>query len=190
MSGRSGWIVGLLVVAVVAVAALVGCGGGSPSTGGSRLPARPDELHLDRVDPCALLTRPQVHQLGVGAGKRKENTDELGSGGCLWDNFPEEPDTSFLARLITNRGADYALDSTEPTQVVKIDGFSAVQTKSPQGDPNDHCLLYIDVATGESLMVKWLTLSRNYPGLTDQFACQQARDAGRLMVENLRGLSH
>lgn len=187
MSGRLGWVIGLLVVAL---AVLVGCGSESPTSGGSRLPARPNEVRLDQVDPCALLTPPQVHQLGVGVGRRKENTDELGSAGCLWDNFPEEPDTSYLARLITKRGADYALDSTEPTQVVTIDGFSAVQTKSPQGDPKDHCLLYIDVAAGESLMVKWLTLSRSYPGLTDHLACDQARDAGRLMVENLRGLSH
>lgn len=183
-SGRSGWLVGLLAVAL---AALVGCGGESPSTGGSRLPHRPAELRLDGADPCALLTPPQIRQLGVHGGKREENTDELGSVGCLWRNFPDEPDIGYLAQLITKRGADYALGSTEPTQIVTIDGFSAVQTKSPQGDPKDHCLLYIDVAQGQSLMVKWLTLSRNYPGLTDELACQQDREAGRLMVENLRG---
>lgn len=186
-NGRPGCLVGLILVAL---AALAGCGHGSPSAGEPRLPARPTDMRLDTIDPCALLTSAQIRQLGVGAGKRRENTDELGSAGCLWDNFPKEPDTSYVARLITKRGADYALGSTEPTQVVTIDGFSAVQTKSPQGDPKDHCLLFVDVAQGESLFVQWLTLSHNYPGLTDQLACEQAREAGRLMLENLRGLSH
>lgn len=186
-SNRPSWLVGLVVVAL---AALVSCAGGPPPAGASRLPSRPAELRLDRIDPCALLTPAQFRQLGVHPGQRAENTDEIGSSDCLWRNFPEEPDIKYLARLITKRGADYVLDSTEPTQVVTIDGFSAVQTKSPQGDPKDHCLLFVDVAQGESLLVQWLTLSDNYPGLTDQFACQQARDAGRLMLANLRGLSH
>lgn len=185
--GRPGWLVGLLVVAL---AALVGCADGPPPSAGSRLPPRPSELRLDRVDPCALLTPAQVRQLGVGAGKRGENTDELGSSDCLWRNFPKEPDIGYLARLIVNRGADYALDSTEPTQVVTIDGFSAVQTTSPHVDPKEHCLLLVDVAQGESLWVQWLTTSPDYPGLTHELACQQARDAGRLMLENLRGLAH
>lgn len=187
ISRRIRWLVGLLILAL---AALVSCGGGASSTTGSRLPARPTELRLDGVDPCALLTPAQLRQLGVGTGQRGENTDELGSVDCLWRNFPKEPDIGYLARLIVKRGADYALDSTEPTQVVTIDGFSAVQTTSPQADPKDHCVLLVDVARGESLWVQWRTLSTNYPGMTHERACQQARDAGRLMVENLRGLSH
>lgn len=186
-SRRSGWFVGLLVVAV---AGLVGCASAAPPTPASRLPPRPAELRLDQVNPCALLTPAQVHELGVGAGERGENTDELGSIGCLWRNFPEEPDISYLARLIVRRGADYALDSTEPTQVVSIDGFSAVQTTSPYVDPKEHCLLLVDVAQGESLWVQWLTTSPDYPGLTHELACQQTREAGRLMLENLRGLAH
>lgn len=180
----------MVALPVVALAALVSCAGDPPSTDRSRLPPRPSELRLDSVDPCALLSPAQVRQLGVHTGELAKNTDELGSDDCLWRNFPEQPDTSYLARLIVKRGADYALDSTEPTQVVTIDGFSGVQTKSPQGDPKDHCLLFIDVAPGQSLLVQWLTTSHNYPGLTDELACRQDREAGQLMVENLRGLSH
>lgn len=186
-SGRICRLVGLLMVAL---AALVACAGGSQSDSESRLPTRPTELRLDGVDPCALLTPAQLRQLGVDTGQRGENTDELGSSDCLWRNFPKEPDIGYLARLIVKRGADYALESTEPTQVVTVDGFSAVQTTSPQVDPKDHCLLLVDVAQGESLWVQWRTLSVNYPGMTHERACQQARDAGQLMLENLRGLSH
>lgn len=180
------WSVGMLVVAL---ATLVGCTGGLPSTGVSRLPARPDDLRLDQVDPCALLTTAQVHQLGVHAGERKPNSDELGSIACLWRNFPEQPDSTYLARLITRRGADYALNSGTGAQVVTIDGFAAVQTTSPYADPKEHCLLLVDVAQGQSLWVQWRTLSNNYPGLTHELACQQAQEAGRLMLGNLRGLS-
>lgn len=186
-NGRHGWLVGLLVVAL---AAMAGCAGGSPSAVGSPFPARPDELRLDQIDPCALLTKTQVQQLGEHAGERRENSDELGSIACLWRNFPEQPDSTYLARLITKRGADYALNSGTGAQVVAIDGFAAVQTTSPYADPKEHCLLLVDVAQGQSLWVQWRTLSTNYPGLTHELACQQAQEAGRLMLGNLRGLSH
>lgn len=183
--GHRCWLAVLLLAATVG---LVGCSSATPA-GESRLPPRPSELRLDQVDPCALLTREQFRQLGVRAGERAEDSDGLGSIACQWRNFPKEPDIHYLARLIVKRGADYALDSTTPTQVVTIDGFSAVQTTSPSGNPNDHCLLLVDVAQGQSLWVQWMTTSPDYPGLTHELACQQARDAGRLMLSNLRELS-
>lgn len=186
-SARFSWVAGSLIVAL---ATLVGCAVDPPPTAGSRLPPRPSELRLDRIDPCSLLTPMQVRQLGVHPGEPGKNTDELGSADCLWRNFPERPDSSYLARLILERGADYALNSGTGAQVVTIDGFAAVQTTSPYADPKEHCLLLVDVAQGQSLWVQWRTLSDDYPGLTHELACRQAQEAGRLMLGNLRELSH
>lgn len=184
---RPGWLVGVLALALVG---LVGCGGGSAVPGGSRLPPRPTELRLDGVDPCALLTGQQVSALGVSAGVREQNTDELGSADCQWRNSAEEPVVfGYLARLIVKRGADYALDNSTGAQVVTLNGFSAVQTTSPHVNPKEHCLLLIDVAQGESLWVQWMTLPPDYPGLNHEMACQKAQDAGRIMLTNLRGFS-
>lgn len=186
-SHRSGWVAGLLAVALVG---LVGCANGVPASGRSRLPARPTELRLDGIDPCALLTTAQVSQLGVDAGERAENTDELGSVDCQWQSpLGEQPDVGYLARSIVKRGADYALNSATGAQVVALDGFSAVQTSSPHVDPKQHCLLLIDVAQGESLWVQWMMLSGDTPDLTHEVACQKAQDAARLMLGNLQRLS-
>lgn len=186
---RQGCVVGLVLVA--ALAAAVGCSSGNPETG-SPLPARPAELRLDGLDPCALLTPAQAAQLGVpAAGQRATatDTDDLGSAGCLWGNFPRQPDTSYLDRLILKRGADAALGSATGARVVMLDGYAAVETTSPNVDPKEHCLLLLDVAEGESLWVQWMTESHGYPGLSRELACQKAEGAGRLMLANLRALA-
>lgn len=156
---------------------------------GRRCRFGPAELRLDGVDPCTLLTAAQVRQLGVVAGGRLENTDELGSVGCRWPNSRQSPSSGYVARLLMNRAADSALPGAIGAQVVTIDGFSAVRAAAPGVDPKNHCILVVDVAPGQSLWVQWLTISPNYPGLSHELACQQARDAARLMLSNLRGLS-
>lgn len=186
---RRGWVVGLMLVS--ALAAAVGCSSGKPEAG-SPLPARPAELRLDGLDPCALLTRAQTTQLGVPtAGQRATatETDDLGSAGCLWGNFPRQPDTSYLNRLILKRGADAALGSATGARVVILDGYAAVETTSPNVAPTEHCLVLVDVAQGESLWVQWMTSSHGYPGLSRELACQKAELAGRLMLANLRTLA-
>lgn len=182
-------MVGPLVVALVGIVGPVGCAGEAVAGAGPASVARPAELRLDGVDPCTLLTAAQVRQLGVVAGGRLENTDELGSVGCRWPNSRQSPSSGYVARLLMNRAADSALPGAIGAQVVTIDGFSAVRAAAPGVDPKNHCILVVDVAPGQSLWVQWLTISPNYPGLSHELACQQARDAARLMLSNLRGLS-
>jgi hypothetical protein len=187
----------------IALLALVGsasCSDGSPSTPSQPAPesppssaspfaARPAELKLDAVDPCALLTGAQQGQLGVPTGKRFDNSDEFGSTACQWANHAK-PDNRWLARLIVKRGADYALGSTTGVQVVQIGGFSAVQTAAPYQDPNTNCVLVVDIAQGQSLGVQYGNAAGDYPGINHDVACQLDRKAAELMVQNLRALAH
>jgi hypothetical protein len=186
----------LPLLAVVLVAGLAGCGSSSPPTApaspalpSSRLPARPAELPLNAVAPCALLTQAQETQLGVRHGNPAVGGDEFNSPVCTWDNLGGPPDNSWLARLITHRGADYALDSTQPTQVVQVDGFAAVQTSSGGQDPTTHCIVLVDVAQGQSLWMQYVNTAGDYPKIDHEVACKLARDAAQLAVDTLHTLA-
>jgi hypothetical protein len=182
---------------------LTGCGsGGSPSAPGSTsapaapppsaspFPPRPAELKLDGVDPCALLTAAQQGQLGVQKVGQDNDSDDLGSAACQWGNNGGKPDNRWLARLIVKRGADYGTGSTTGIQIVQVEGFSAVQTSSPYGDPRTHCIVLVDVAQGQSLWAEYDNIAGDYPGINHDVACQLDRKAAELMVQNLRALAH
>src|SRR5687767_7134665 len=65
--------------------------GSSPSTSGSRLPARPQPLKLDSVDTCKLLTADHMKQIGAEVahpvqlslvrGQKSPSCDYSGDGG-------------------------------------------------------------------------------------------------------------
>jgi hypothetical protein len=117
------------------------------------------------------------------------NSDELGSAACQWGNSGGRPDNLWLGRLIVKRGAGYALTSTTGAQVVQVGGFAAVQTASPYGDPNTHCILLVDIAQGESLWAEYDNTAGDYPGIDHQVACQLTQRAAEFMVQNLRVLA-
>ncbi|MDT7585481.1 MAG: hypothetical protein QOE32_3031 [Pseudonocardiales bacterium] len=160
----------------------------APST--SALPPRPAALHLDEVDPCALLTAAQVNQLGTATGRSSANDDGPGSRACIWSNFPKRPDNDWSANTILEHGADYYLASTTASEIVQVAGFPAVQTSSDFQDPNKQCVLLIDVAPGQTLQATYQNSHGDRPGISHQVACQQATKAAELMVANLRNLVH
>lgn len=161
----------------------------TPPQIGSPFPPRPAELPLDRMDPCALLTADGQAQLGVTQVGQGNDSDELGSAACQWANHGK-PDNRWLVRLVTKRGAEYALASTTGVQVVQVGGFGAVQTAPPYVDPNLNCVLVVDVARGQSLNVKYSNIAGDYPGISHEVACELDRRAAELMVRNLRSLAH
>jgi hypothetical protein len=157
----------------------------------SPFPPRPAELRLDGIDPCALLTSAEQTKLDVQFTGKVDDADQFHSLVCRWANLGGgTPDNAWIARAIVKQGADYALRSAAPAQVVQVGGFSAVQTSSPYFDAKTQCILAIDVAQGESLRVQYNNLQGDYPGITHEVACQQASKAAELMLQNLRGLVH
>jgi len=150
------------------------------------LPPRPVELRLDAVNLCALLTQTQRAKLGVSAGIGDTNTDELGSPGCLWNNATQLPDNSWIAETITNLGAEYALGSVTATRLVNIASFPAVQTATAYDNPAHECLLFVDVAQGQSLQVEYLNQRGDHPGIYHEIACQLVTTAATDMITTLR----
>jgi uncharacterized protein DUF3558 len=158
----------------------------APAQPGPALPPRPTVLPMTNVDPCSLLTDAQVRQLGVEAGERYVNQDDMPGPDCRWLNFPERPDRRWIAQPVTNRGAEYALGSTTGAEIVQVQGFSAVQTSSPYGDPRWSCLLFVDTAPGQSLLVSFINESGDDPRMTHERACHAATVGAGLMIHNLR----
>ena len=203
---RARWLAGVMLV--LASVGLAGCSSGYSTPNGSSvpsasplppsaaapsqspLPPRPAVLRLDGVDPCVLLTAAQLQLLAVNPGKPSQNNDGIGSRDCLWRNFPAKPDNGWLARAILAQGAEYYLNSVTGAQIVQVDGFPAVETSSSLADPDKQCLLYVDVAPGQSLEVQYLNGAGDYPGINRQVACQLAVKATELMLANLRNVVH
>ncbi len=184
----------------VLVIGLAGCGAPpapvpdvappAPPAAAARLPARPAELPLDGLDACAVLTPAQLGGFGLApVGVREDESDVLGSPACLWDTDTKRTDESRLARLITKRAADYYLANENPVRVVDIAGFPAVETTSPiRPSDQDHCLVLVDVAAGQTLWTQYDALLRDNPGITQQVSCARARDGAAAMVATLREL--
>jgi hypothetical protein len=143
-------------------------------------------LRLDVVNPCALLTGAQRTKIGVRAGVSGGDTDEFGSPGCVWLNAADHPDNSWVAKTVTKRGAEYALGSVTGAKVVSVAGFSAVETTSNFADPQRECLLYVDVAAGQSLQVEYLNQRGDHPGINHDIACQLATSAASDMISTLK----
>jgi hypothetical protein len=151
----------------------------------SALPARPNELPLEGIDPCMMLTPSQQGHLGVSKGRPGIASDGFNSPACVWSRFPQEPQDSYLVQLVTRQGAEFALASTTGARVIQIDGFAAVETQRDERYPVEfHCVLLLDVAAGQNLWVQY-----DYDGsavpMTKQLACDKARVAAEMAVQTL-----
>ncbi len=195
---RTAGLLPVVALAVVLGIGLAGCGSPapapaapvpSPAAPNSRLPARPAELRLDAVQPCSLLTPAQERQLGVQPGNLTAGGDEFLSPVCEWSNNFGPPDNGWLARLVTRRGVDYALDSSTGAQVVEVGGFPAVQTAAPNADPKSHCVVLVDVAQGQGLWTQYDNLAGDYPKIDHALACKLTRDFAEMAVANLKTLA-
>ncbi|HEX4246317.1 MAG TPA: DUF3558 family protein [Pseudonocardia sp.] len=156
----------------------------APST--AALPPRPAELKLNGVKPCDLLTVTDEAKLGVGAGAVNDGADTWSSEGCRWSDPSGHPDNNWVALAVVRQGADAALRSSTGAQVGLVDGFPAVQTNSDSADPGLSCKILLDVAPGQTLSVEYVNRRGDYPNINHGIACQQATDATKLMLANLR----
>jgi hypothetical protein len=153
------------------------------------LPPRPTELSLARINPCDLLTLAQAKQLAVGPPAPAATNDGLGSRDCAWNTGWRKRGASWLARVMERRGAEYYLSRDTEAEQIPVDGFTAVATSSGVDNPEQHCLLYLDVAAGQSLAVAYDNLTGDKPGMDHRVACQNAVKAAHLMLGNLKRLT-
>ncbi|NMH81204.1 DUF3558 family protein [Pseudonocardia xinjiangensis] len=156
----------------------------SSPTSAENLSPRPRELSLDRVDPCSLLTVVQQQQLGVGNGRPGTAGEDPQSPACAWTRFPEEPQDAYQLRLDKTQGAEGSLSSVTGAKVLHIHGFATIETLSPHLPPTSHCVMVVDAASGQNLVLRY-----EYDGstvaMTKQLACDKAKVAAEMAVQTL-----
>ncbi len=187
MTGR---VVRLLVAAAV-TALLAGCAGAPVQAGGvpaePALPARPVELPLNGVDPCGLLTPAQLDAMKVPGrtASADPNADRFGSVGCSWGTAQLPPYGAPSIRLVTAQPIDYFDYMLDRKQVSDIDGFPTIRD-NPQGRPEELCLLFVDIAQGQTLQVQYNKLYAEPGTINREQACAKARELGHAVIATLR----
>lgn len=190
----------LLVLAAGCTASTAGTpgpsepGSGSPSTSSpteasSPLAARPREIRLDGLNPCALWTPDQQQQLAVQttpvAGGPQE--DSAGYQVCTYES-PQSSgtDIGYVARAVTGLDASVYLGDTSFTDssVVKVGDFPAVlEVGRPDGA--SPCMLAISTADKQHLQVQALTEPGAY---SVEQACEMTTKAARFALQTLQTL--
>jgi hypothetical protein len=115
------------------------------------LPPRPREIPLDKVNPCAILTKDQRAQLSLDTPPSPYTDTELKARACtIRGTYSGQ-----VARLalVTNEGADLWIsdEAQNTSKVIAIVGFPALEVRTPGLDTL--CNVEVDVAKGEFLDV-------------------------------------
>jgi hypothetical protein len=155
-----------------------------PPTTAVLLPPRPEDLPIEMLDPCTVLSLEQRLRLGVGEGRTTPSKSVPGSLTCQWRRFPEEPQDAYLIAPDPRHGAEYALGSTTGARVVIISGYGAVETQVGSSPQDAHCLLLLDVVAGQNLWVQYDYDGSTVP-MTKQLACDKAKVAAEMAVRTL-----
>jgi hypothetical protein len=123
----------------------------TPTTTSLTLPPRPRELPLDKLNPCAILTKQQRTQLSLDTTPTPYTDTELKARACtIRGTYSGQ-----VARLalVTNQGAElWISDEAQNTaKVISVIGFPALEVRTPNLDTL--CNVEVDVAQGEFLDV-------------------------------------
>jgi hypothetical protein len=132
-----------------------------------------------------LLAGPGALQLAVGPGSPHGVTGTGDAAQCQWSTLAAHPDDHWMARVLLHRGADTEFLDPSRTPLIQVDGFTAVQV-IPRANPSRECVLYVDVAARQSLLVGYDNGSAAGAGTAP--ACEKAQTAATFMVQRLRTL--
>lgn len=137
----------------------------APTSSGSEptveIPPRPRDLSLDGVEPCSLLTQPQLAQIAA------QFKFDLPAESAVWpDKTPycsvrqsAEPFNTFDIELITDEGIEPWLTGERNVDawLVSIAGYPAANYKL-MGTEDEECVTSVGVAEGQQLTVDLQTL--------------------------------
>lgn len=172
---------------VLATLTLTACSamsaGQSETPPGLDLPPRSQTIHIDGLNPCSVFTSAQLEILDVG-GERFTPADARGGPICQWSHGPAEPIEGYLVQVRTDQGPETAFGNPNGTTVSTISGFPTVETQGLGGGGDDHCVILVGVADGQTLQVQY-----DYTGteiaMTRAKACDEARMAAEMAMETL-----
>jgi hypothetical protein len=158
-----------------------------PTTTSARptLPPRPDEVLLDAVDPCKILSEEQRTRLGLDNPPSAYVESSFGNARACTIRGNRSGNVARLA-LVTASGVDVWLgdNAQVDAKVGAIKGFAAVTVRTPGLD--DLCNVEVDVAEGQFLDVMFRDGGNSPPTQQDHLCL----GAMRVAEEALAGLLH
>lgn len=191
---RLRWI--SLVLIVLGVVGLSGCGiNHQPPPAGPSvvapsaplLPPRPRDVRVDGIDPCTLAYPDMLAQLGVGSDvSRPKFGVATASTACAWSNFPASPRLTLDVSAIVDRPVTNYLRNPG-TRITSVAGFPAVDSNYAAHEPDEGCIVRVDVAAGQGIWVTYTSDFGNLPGATHELMCQKAHTAAEAVMRTLLG---
>ncbi|MQA10866.1 MAG: DUF3558 domain-containing protein [Pseudonocardiaceae bacterium] len=186
-----------VLLAVLATAALTACTNSdagtatpqsqsrsAPNKSTGALPPRPEEVKLDGVKPCDLLTRQQQDKLQIDRANWYPEVDkEFNTRPCFFSKNRSQPYFSYGVMAVTNHGADYWLRQNSDTQLTDVAGFPTVASR-PAGTTKAKCEMAVDVAEGQMLYVDMEPITTN--AFDQNQMCDMAKQAATAAVETLK----
>lgn len=164
--------------------------GGSPTSGSSKpnadVPTRPSALKVNGIDPCKLLTAPQMTEIKVAeAVPDQVEVSDLGKQpGCFFENGLKY---TYTVVGLTNRDIRSWLNGGGNTtsKLVDVSGFGAAQI-TLTGTEGVNCAVAVDVSDGQALYVNYSPTTQK--GESQDQLCANAKKAATLAVETLKTL--
>lgn len=192
-----------MVSAGVLIAVLAGCSTGepgeaqpAPSTGSTTSesvkpttskPARPKELKIDGIDPCATFTAAQRSELKINETSTKPLdvlTNDKPVPTCR-NRADGDTTSSYNVSLISGVGIDHWEGGSNLDVVAKtVAGFAAYQFKLA-GTTEGYCTYAVDVAEKQQLVVQFFPIG---DGFTQDQMCQNAAKGAELALATLQTL--
>lgn len=193
MVSRTQWSIG----AVLAALALAGCteqvsGDGKtsepispPASSAVNRPDRPQELKVDGVDACKVLTADQQQTLKVSSAREKTNKI-AGIADIPMCDFATEsaPGFAYSVGLIKSKGIDYLRSGGSNLDIndAKVAGYTALQTNL--AGAAKFCSYWVDVADGQMLYVDYIP--DDEAPLNEM--CQKTQKAAELALQTMKTL--
>ncbi|WP_285469601.1 DUF3558 domain-containing protein [Actinokineospora globicatena] len=155
------------------------------------LPARPRDLKLDAVDPCKLLTDPQLDQLKIKRVHPWTYDQETyrGAKGCVSDVSEESRRYEYSALLVTTEGVEAWLTGKRnvESEAVEVDDYGAARYRLTGDGPNSApCTTALDVAQGQQLQVTTSTTGKDF---SQDEVCRMSEKAANLVLTTLKTLA-
>ncbi|OZM71545.1 hypothetical protein CFN78_20030 [Amycolatopsis antarctica] len=152
-----------------------------------QLPPRTEEVRVDGVDPCTLLTEPQLDELKVNSKPRLDAEPREGPT-CAFDVDLTEPYYSYAVELIATADLEAwvtgdRFKSSMTREPLDVGGFPAIDHYRAGEAPAD-CETLVALAPGQTMRVQMYPLTQK---VFDQGQlCDMSERVATLAVANLQ----
>ncbi|QYN34358.1 DUF3558 domain-containing protein [Pseudonocardia sp. DSM 110487] len=150
------------------------------------LPPRPQDVPIDDVDPCTLLTREQRAELQLDQPPQPRREPSVLYPGDVsrCSIGGSEPAISISISAVTTAGIEFFTTGQTASEVrlIELAGFPAVVAAPVHTD--DSCKVLIDTAPGQMVDVQARSAGAN-PPIPEEQLCRDAERAASLVLDTL-----